>query len=82
MIPSLVLFAWKRNQRIPVCIPIIVLWPFAFLVLLGTWFIGFCVPKFRDQTIKVRLAIVALARMRGLRVEIDSDESFFQVCVV
>lgn len=82
MIPSFVIFSWKRNQRIPVCIPIIVLWPIAIPVLIGTWLVEFCVPRVKAQTIKVRLAIFALARLRGLRVAIDSDDSFFQVCVV
>lgn len=82
MIPSLVLFTWKKNQKIPVFIPIFVLWPFAIPILIGLWLVEFCVPRVKGQTIKVRLAIIALARMRGLRVEVDSDDSFFQVCVV
>lgn len=82
MIPSLVLFTWKRNQKIPVFIPVIVLWPFAVPILIGAWLIEFCVPRVRDRTIKIRFAIFALARMKGLRVAIDSDDSFFQVCVV
>lgn len=82
MIPSLVLFSWKRNQRIPVCIPIIILWPFAIPVLFGSWLVELCVPRVKTQTIKIRLAIFALAQLRGLRVAIDSDDSYFQVCVV
>lgn len=82
MIPSLVIFSWKRNQRIPVCIPVIILWPIAIPVLFGSWLVELCNPRLREQTIKIRLTIFALAQLRGLRVAIDSDESFFQVCVV
>lgn len=82
MIPSLVIFSWKRNQRIPVCIPVIILWPIAIPVLFGSWLVELFVPRLREQTVKIRLAIFALAQLRGLRVAIDSDDSFFQVCVV
>ena len=82
MIPSLVIFSWKRNQRIPVCIPIIVLWPFAIPVLLSAWLVELCVPRMKGNTTKIRFAIFAMAHLRGLRVAIDLDETFFQISVV
>lgn len=82
MIPSLVIFSWRRNQRIPVCIPLIVLWPLAIPVLIGTWIVELCAPRVKENAAKIRLMIGAMAQLRGLRIAIESDGTFLHIKVV
>ena len=82
MVPVLALISWKPNQRLPLCIPILVLWPLILVVLFGSWCIGLLAPGFREHTNKIKFAILALAKSRGLFVEVLSDDSFFRLRIV
>ena len=82
MIPSFAVISWKPRQKIPVFIPILLLWPVIFLVLGIAWTVGFFLPSCREHSAKIRAMIVALMNMRGLRVEVASDETYFRIRVV
>ncbi|MCY3884839.1 MAG: hypothetical protein OXG24_07980 [Gammaproteobacteria bacterium] len=82
MIPILAMISWKRNQRIPLCIPILFLWPIAGVVFCVAWIVGAVVPKLKTHTERICMGIAAFAKMRGLHVEIESDDTTFRLRII
>ena len=82
MIPSFVLVSWRRDQRFPVPIPVLLLWP----VVLPLWFAGWvltAIARVKTSWIaKLHLACSAFGRLSGLRVAIQSDDTYLTIAVI
>lgn len=82
MIPTLALISWRRNQKIPLCIPIVILWPIAGLVLCIAWIAGVAIPRINAPCSRVCWTISAAARMRGFQLEILSDDTSLKLRII
>jgi len=77
VIPALVIGSvGGRRRRIPVLLPIFVLWPFTLLGYGALWLLSLVRSRRSgwDRLAMMRLSLASLFHLSGLRIEVDSSE--------
>lgn len=82
MIPSFVIVSWRRDQRIPVPIPLVLLWPVVLPMWFAAWALTAVVRVKTGWVAKLHLACSAFGRLSGLRVAIQSDDTCLTISVI
>ncbi|UCH85478.1 MAG: hypothetical protein JSW50_07265 [Candidatus Latescibacterota bacterium] len=79
MLPTLLLVGAGQNRRVWIPIPVLILWPFWIL----GWVVWLPVAIAGARCAKpLRMALIIMAQLSGLRIDVDSKDGKIQLRII
>ena len=79
---SITILRWRRNQRVPVILPVFLLWPIVLILLIVGWVMRIGSTRWAERGKLIVLLTRLFCATRGLRISIQDDESGLEIAML